>query len=108
MVLVVATTLTWSCGGGATDVPGDTAERDAFVGAYVDLRSAASISASTDLQDEVRDSILAAYDVTAQDLLDFVDTHGEDIEFMRDLWTELEALLSERLERDAGAEGNEG
>ena len=44
--------------------------------------------------------------VTEQDLLDFIDTHGEDVEFMRDLWTELETLLTERLEQNARDEEN--
>ena len=99
--------LCWSCGGGATDVPEDTAARDAFIGAYLDLRTTVLSSGTTDLGDEVRDSILAAYDVTGQDLLDFIDTHGEDVEFMRDLWTELEAHMAERLEQNAPDEENE-
>ena len=104
---MVSTTLCWSCGGGATDVPEDTAGREAFIGAYLDLRTTALSSETTEFGDEVRDSILAAYDVTAQDLLDFIDTHGEDIEFMHDLWAELEARLMERLEQNAPEEENE-
>ena len=53
------------------------------------------------LVDAARDSILAKYDVTDQDLLDFVDSHGADVEFMRDLWSEIETRLSERLEQNA-------
>ena len=78
------------------------------MGAYVDLRMAAPSSETTGLGDEARDSILAAYDVTEQDLLDFIDTHGSDVEFMRDLWTELEARLTERLEQNARDEEAEG
>ena len=74
----------------------------------MDLRTAALSSGSPDLGDEVRDSILAVYDVTAQDLLDFVETHGEDVEFMRDLWTEIEARMTERLEQHARDEEDEG
>ena len=105
---MVSMTLCWSCGGGATHVPEDTAEREAFIGAYLDLRAAALNSETTEFGDEVRDSILAAYDVTGQDLLDFIDTHGEDVEFMHDLWAELEMRLIERLEQNAGDEENEG
>ena len=104
---MVATNLSWSCGGGATDVPEDTAARDAFVGVYLDLRTAILSSGTTDLKDEVRDSILSAYDVTGQDLLDFIDTHGEDVEFMHDLWTELEARITDRLEQNARDEENQ-
>ena len=107
VVLIAATTLCWSCGGGVTDVAGDTAGREAFIGAYLDLRTATLSSGTPGLSDEVRDSILAAYDVTGQDLIDFIDTHGEDVEFMRDLWTEIEVGITERLEPNADDEETE-
>ena len=108
VVSIVALTLCWSCGGGAPDVPEETPGRPEFIGAYLDLRTAVLSSGSTDRSNEVRDSILAVYDVTDQDLLDFVEIHGEDIEFMRDLWTEIEARVTERLEQNARDEENEG
>lgn len=108
IVVIVALTLFWSCGGGATDVPEDTAGREAFMGAYVDLRTAALTARSFDIEDEVRDSILAVHGVTEQDLLDFIDTHGKDVEFMSALWTEVEARMVERRARAAGYEDDEG
>ena len=111
LVPIVTLTLCWACGGGATDVLEAAAEREAFIGAYLDLRSAALSSGLPDLGDEVRDSILTVYGVTAQDLLDFVDMHGEDVEFMRDLWTEIETRMTELLEqnaRDEEDQENEG
>ena len=104
----MALTLCGSCGGGAPDVPEETPGRPEFIGAYLDLRTAALSPRLIHLGDEVRDSILAVYDVTDQDLLDFIETHGEDIEFMRDLWTEIEARVTERLEQNAPDEENEG
>jgi len=94
-------TLSWSCGGGATDVPETVEGREAFVGAYLDLRMSAVNSGSSVIEDGVRDSILTLHGVTEQDLLDFIETHGEDVEFMRDLWTELEGLITDRIERSA-------
>ena len=108
IVFMVSTTLCWSCGSGATDVPEDTAGRDAFIGAYLDLRTAALESGTADFGDEARDSILAVHDVTGQDLLDFIDIHGEDVEFMNDLWAELEVRMSERMEQNTPDEENEG
>ena len=108
IVFMVSLALCWSCGGGATDVPEDTAGREAFIGAYLDLRTAALNSETTEFGDEARDSILAAYGVTGQDLLDFIDTHGEDVEFMHDLWAELEVRLIERIEQNTPDEENEG
>ncbi len=94
-------TLCWSCGGGAVDVPENAVGREDFIGAYLDLRTAALGSGAPTLVDATRDGILAKYDVTDQDLLDFVDSHGADVEFMRDLWSEIETRLSERLEQNA-------
>jgi hypothetical protein len=96
---IVAVTLCWSCVDGVTDVSEDTAEREEFIGSYVDLRTAAVNVGSTDIGDDVRDSILTVYGVSEQDLLDFVETHGEDVEFMSALWTEVEARLVASLER---------
>lgn len=108
IVSLVALMLCWACGGGATDVPEDVAGREAFIGAYLDLRTEAVSSGSTEISDEVRDSILSVYGVNAQDLLDFIDTHGENVEFMSDLWTEIETRMAELLERNARAEEDEG
>jgi hypothetical protein len=105
---MVAMTLCWSCVGSATDVPEDTAGREAFIGAYLDLRTTALRLGTTDLGDEIRDSILSEHDITGQDMLDFVDAHGEDIEFMRELWSELETRMTERLEQIARDEDADG
>lgn len=96
---IVAATLCGACMGGATDVPEDTVAREGFIGAFLDLRIAAVYSETADIGDDVRDSILTVYGVTGQDLVDFIETHGEDVEFMNDLWAEVEARLIARLER---------
>ena len=107
MVVVIALAVCWSCSGEATDVPEDTVERDVFMGAYVDLRVAALSSETTEIEGDARDSILAAYGVTGEELTQFIDTYGENVEFMRDLWTEIEGQLSERLEQNARNEEND-
>ncbi len=107
IVPIVAMTLCWSCSGGATDAPVETAGREAFIGAYLDLRIVALSLGSTVFGDQVRDSVLTLHGVTEQDLRDFIDTYGEDVEFMRDLWIEVEARLTERLEEDARAEADD-
>jgi len=106
MVFVIALIVCWSCSGNTTDVAEDTDGREVFMGAYVDLRLAA-LSSGTTLLGSVRDSILAVYGVTGEELLEFVDTHGEDVQFMRDLWAEIEGRLLERLEQNAQEEDEE-
>ena len=108
MVFVLALTVCWSCSGDATDVPEDTVAREVFIGAYLDLRVAVLSSGTTEIGGDVRDSILAVYGVTGEELLEFIDTYGENVEFMRDLWTEIEGQLAERLETDAPDEENDG
>ena len=107
MVFIIALAVCWSCSGDATDVPADTVERDVFIGAYVDLRVTALSSGTTEIEADARDSILAAYGVTGEELTQFVDTYGENVESMRDLWTEIEGQLAERLEQNARDEEDE-
>ena len=95
---MVALMLCWSCSAGTTDIPEDTVGREAFISVYVDLRAAALTLRPTETGLDVRDSILAAHGVTGDDLLEFVDTHGERVEFMSRMWSEVEGLLSQRLE----------
>ncbi len=104
---MLALTLCWSCSGGTTDVSEDTVGRETFIRVYVDLRAAALTLEETDTGLEVRDSILAAHGVTGEDLLEFVDTHGERVEFMSEIWSEVEGLLTRRLEQSALEEEDE-
>ena len=107
VALLIALTVCWSCSGDATDVPEDTAARDVFIAAYLDLRVAALSLGTADIEGDVRDSILAVYGVTGEELVEFIDMHGENVEFMQDLWTEIEGQLSERLEQNVRDEENE-
>ena len=107
MVFLIALTVCWSCSGDATDVLEDTVAREVFIGAYVDLRVAALSQGTTEIQGDARDSILVAHGVTGEELTQFVDTYGENVEFMRDLWAEIEGQLSERLEENARDEESE-
>ena len=106
MVLVIALIVCWSCTADAVDVADNTEGREVFMGAYVDLRVAA-LSSGTTVLGSVRDSILAVYGVTGEELLEFVDIHGEDVEFMRDLWAEIEGRLLEQLEQNVQEEEEE-
>ena len=91
-------TLAWGCGFGTAESPIEIQERERFIGAYVDIRIVSLRTRTTEIGDSVRDSILAIHDVTEDDLLNFVDTHGADVVFMRDLWNDIESRISERQE----------
>ena len=101
MVFIVALTVWWSCTDAATVVLEGTAEREVFIETYVDLRAKAMAAGTTEIEAGVRDSILAVYGVTGEGLVEFIDIHGEDVQFMGDLWSEIEELLTERPEENS-------
>lgn len=73
--------------------PSDVIDRETFVATYVDLRRAALTSPDGELDDEARTEVLERHGVTEEDLLDFADAHGRDVDFLRSLWTEVEARM---------------
>ena len=100
VVFIVALTVWWSCTDAATVALEGTAEREVFIETYVDLRAKALAAGTTEIEAGVRDSILAVYGVTGEELVEFIDIHGEDVQFMSDLWGEIEELLTEWLEQN--------
>ena len=85
-----------SCGGDTSGPVGrDVIDRQAFVDTYVDLRLAAIESPDFRISPEARQEILARHGVEAEDLLRFADAHGRDLEFMNEVWTEIEARFQE-------------
>ena len=85
-----ALALAAACGGGAA---GDTIDRDVFVAAYVDLRVAALDTDSARLAAPDREAILARHGVSEDDLTMFAAAHAEELEFMRDVWSDVEAAM---------------
>lgn len=84
------------------DVPGLSSsperaaiDRETFVSTYVDLRLAALRSPAGTISDERRAEVLRRHGVERDDLLRFVEVHGDRPEFMRGVWAEAE----ERIER---------
>lgn len=84
-----------ACGG--TDAP-VTIERDAFIRTYADLRIAAVQTDTQRIALATRDSILDAHGVTAADLERFAEIHSADLDFMRDVWNEVELLMDRQPE----------
>jgi len=80
----------FGCGGGPQ---GDTIDREVFITTYVDLRIAALDTDSARVGESERDAILQQHGVTADDLTTFADVHGADLEYMRDVWAEVELRL---------------
>jgi len=83
-----------ACGDGspsATD--GDVLDRETFIATYVDLRAAAVRAEGMVLSDAERATILARHGVTEEQLMDFARVHGQDVEFMRGVWDDVEARM---------------
>lgn len=67
--------------------------RESFIATYADLRLATLATSDGDLSTTVRDSILNANGVSADQLLAFATLHGPDAEYMREVWSEVGARM---------------
>ncbi|MFQ5538552.1 MAG: hypothetical protein ACE5GJ_13995 [Gemmatimonadota bacterium] len=83
-----------ACGSDVSAPGGESVpSRETFITAYVELRSAALRSDDGILSDSARTDILGRLGVTDRQLLRFVEVHGEDVDFMKEVWDEVEARL---------------
>lgn len=91
---VLALCLSCTSGGpeGATE---DVIARQTFVDVYVQLRVAALQNPTEDLPLEERDRILQDAGVSDDDLIRFIEVRGGEVQFMRQLWEEVDSLIKE-------------
>ena len=68
-------------------------DRQVFVDTYVDLRTAALANPGGQIRPEQRDSVLARHGVTEDDLVNFAEVHGRNVEYMAEVWGEVENRL---------------
>ena len=74
----------------------ETISREVFVETYVALRVAELRESGDDgISAEARDRVLAEKGVTEEELLTFADVHGPDVNFMEQLWDDIETRLEE-------------
>ena len=71
-------------------------DRDVFVQTYVELRLEALDNSATVITKAELDQILNERAVSEEELRHFVEVHGADVEYMRDLWKEIE----DQIDRD--------
>jgi hypothetical protein len=79
--------------GDASRTEGALIPRETFIETYVELRVAALRSADAVLSDSARAEILARRGVSEDELIDFVSVRGPELDFMRDLWNEIEIRM---------------
>lgn len=80
-------------GDGDVPVVEGVIDRETFIETYVDLRSEAVANRDLVLSDERRDEILARHGVDEESLLAFVDAYGSELDYMNDLWAEVESRI---------------
>ena len=86
----------------------ETISRDRFVDAYVRLREAGLRAPEMEISVQTRDRILEEMQLTQDDLLRFVEVHGDDGALMLSVWEEVDSILRAASEEPgADAEGEE-
>lgn len=79
-----------ACGGSER---ANVIDRETFIETYVDLRISALDTDSARLTDNDRETILARHGVSEDDLVEFVEAYASELEFMRDVWNEVEVRM---------------
>ncbi len=75
--------------------------REAFISAYVELRVATLRTQEEELPLGERNRILEEHGLAEDDMLSFVEMRGQDVQFMRRLWEEIDSIIAAG--RDSGA-----
>ena len=87
-----------ACGGPASG--GEAIDREVFIETYVELRLAALDSDDFAVPPAEREEILARHGVDQEALLRFADVHGRDVDFMNEVWADVESRLEQRRSSD--------
>jgi len=73
----------------------DVLDREVFIATYVALRVETLRSQQATIEPASREQILKENGITSDDLLEFADYYGSNIPFMRDVWNDVEATLTD-------------
>jgi hypothetical protein len=91
LLLTVLTVLAAACGGDEDlAVVEGVIDRETFIQVYVDLRDAAVRSPDLVVSEASRDEVLARHGVDEESLMAFIDAYGADLDYMNELWAEVE------------------
>ena len=95
--LVFVTLLLVSCSDGAQEEAAqETISREAFAKAYIHLRMTALQAEGQEMTLSNRNQVLDSLGLEEEDLIHFVEVHGTDVQFMRNLWEEIDSILDAR------------
>lgn len=73
--------------------------------AYMELRIVGLSVEGQEMTTSIRNQVLDSLGLEPEDLLHFVEVHGNDVEYMRSLWVEVDSLLDLRRRPEALSEG---
>jgi len=112
LVALTVAMIVAGCGGESSgpDTAADVIDRELFIQTMVDLRMDALDNTPMVIAEQEKEAILRERGVTEQDLRDFVEAHGRELVYMRDLWAEVEARILVEIDPEAAndtLEGNE-
>ncbi|MHC4925459.1 MAG: hypothetical protein ACYTG4_15490 [Planctomycetota bacterium] len=94
LIPILSVALSIACAGGGAAPPDSTLiDNESFVATYVALRVAALTGDDRSIDEEGREAVLREQGVSEEDLLAFVEFHGDDVDFMREIWDEVERRL---------------
>ncbi len=82
-----------ACVGARTPEEPETIPRDVFVDAYVELRLKALRTPGGRIGPTAKEEVLEARGITEAELAEFVDAHGPRVQFMADVWAEIDDSL---------------
>lgn len=92
-----------ACGEERAEPQAQGIDRDIFVATYVDLRRTVRENPTKPIAPQERERILREHGVTSEDLLQFVEIHGRDLDYMSAVWDTVEARLQAQDEPDDSA-----
>ena len=98
LLTLCAVPLLAGCGNSDEEIEG-IITREEFVQAYSELRVSALRAEDGKIALEERDRILAERSLTPEDLIEFVEAHGRDMDFMQEVWEEVDQNLETRRNR---------
>jgi hypothetical protein len=97
VLLPTALLLGASCSSqGSGPETGDTIAREVFIQVYVELRVSALRGTALEITPGERDRVLTEAGITEEDLLGFVEARGSDVQFMKEVWEEVDSIIQER------------
>lgn len=101
LLLLAGLVVVPACEDGGAEPRDQGIEREVFVATYVDLRRAALRNGPEPITPEARARVLERHGVTSEELLEFVEIHGRDLEYMEAVWDTVEAILGQQPPEDS-------